>query len=59
MLKIKGEGVPPFGMAERRGDQYVKVDIEIPTKPSKIERELLEKLAAERKEKIQTKKGFF
>ncbi|MEI6425261.1 MAG: DnaJ C-terminal domain-containing protein, partial [Lentisphaerota bacterium] len=59
VLKIRGEGVPAFGMAERRGDQYVKVDIEIPTKPSKIERELLEKLAAERKEKVSVKKGFF
>jgi molecular chaperone DnaJ len=59
VLRIKGEGVPALGMAERRGDQYVKVDIEIPVKSSKTERELLEKLAVERKEKIQTKKGFF
>jgi len=59
VLKIKGGGVPPFGMEDRRGDQYVKVDIEIPTKLSKAEREWLEKFAAERKEKIQTKKSFF
>ncbi len=59
VLKIKGEGVPAFGVAERRGDQYVKVDIEIPSKLSKTERELLEKLAAERKEKVGVKKGFF
>ena len=59
VLKIKGEGVPAFGVADRRGDQYVKVDIEVPTKPSKTERELLEKLAAERKEKVSSKKGFF
>ena len=50
---------PAFGQTERRGDQYVKVDIEIPTKPSKVERELLEKLAAERKEKVSIKKGLF
>ena len=59
VLKIKGEGVSVFGMPERRGDEYVKVDIEVPAKLSKIERELLEKLAAERKEKVQTKKGIF
>jgi molecular chaperone DnaJ len=59
VLKIKGEGVPAYGMEGRRGDEYVKVDIEIPTKLSKPERELLEKLAVEREEKIQTKKSFF
>ncbi|MFA5391281.1 MAG: molecular chaperone DnaJ [Candidatus Omnitrophota bacterium] len=59
ILKIRGEGIPVFGMEDRRGDEYVKVDIEIPTKLSKPEHELLEKLAVERKEKIQTKKGFF
>lgn len=59
ILKIKEHGVPLFGMSERRGDQYVKVDIDVPTKLSKNEQELLEKLAAERKDKIQTKKGFF
>jgi len=59
VLKIKGEGVPAFGMEDRRGDEYVKVNIEIPTKLGKLERELLEKFAAERKEEIQIKKGFF
>jgi molecular chaperone DnaJ len=59
VLRIRGEGVPAFGMTDRRGDEYVKVDIEVPTKPGKTERELLEQLAAERKEKIQQKKSFF
>lgn len=59
IFKIKGEGVPVLGMEHRRGDEYLKIDIEIPTKVSKLERELLEKLAAERREKIQEKKGFF
>lgn len=59
VLKIKGEGVPALGAEGRRGDEYVKVDIEVPAKLSKAERELLEKFAAERKEKIQTKKRFF
>jgi molecular chaperone DnaJ len=59
VLKIKGEGMPVIGMESRRGDEYVKVDIEVPTKLSKQEREMLEKFAAERKEKIQAKRGIF
>ncbi len=59
VLKIKGEGITVFGTTDRRGDEYVKVDIEVPTKLTKSERELLEKLAAERKEKVSAKKGFF
>lgn len=59
ILKIKGEGVPVYGAEGRRGDEFVKVDIEVPTKLSKSERELLEKFAAERGEKISVKKGFF
>ena len=59
VLRIKDEGVPLYGMAERRGDEYVKIGIEVPTKLGKTERELLEKLAEERKDKILSKKGFF
>lgn len=59
ILKIKGEGVPVYGEEGHRGDEYVKVDIEVPTKLNKTEHELLEKLEAERKEKIRIKKGFF
>jgi len=59
VIKIKGEGLPVFGATDRRGDEYVKVDIEVPSKLSKAERELLEKFAAERKEKILAKKSFF
>ncbi len=59
VLKIKGEGMPVIGMESRRGDEYVKVDIEVPTKLGKQERELLEKFAAERKEKVQAKRGIF
>lgn len=59
ILKIKGEGVPLVGMSERRGDQYIKVDIEVPTRLSKEERDLLEKLAVLREENIHPKKGLF
>jgi len=59
VIKIKGQGVPMFGAPDRRGDEYVKVNIDVPTKIGKAERELLEKLAAERKEKVRAKKSFF
>ncbi|MCX7655038.1 MAG: molecular chaperone DnaJ [Treponemataceae bacterium] len=42
MLRIKEEGIPSGG---RRGDLYIKLYIEIPTKLSKRGRELLEELA--------------
>jgi molecular chaperone DnaJ len=59
IVKVKGEGVPIYGMADRRGDLYVRVQVDVPVKVSKTERELLEKLAAERQEKIHEKKSFF
>ncbi len=59
ILKIKEEGVPLYGMSDRRGDEYVKVGIDVPVKLSKTERELLEKLAEEHKDKVTSKKGFF
>ncbi len=59
ILKVKNEGMTIFGTKEHRGDLYVKTDIEVLTKVSKEERDLLEKLAAERGEKIRIKKGFF
>lgn len=42
MLRIKEEGIPSGG---RRGDLYIKLYIEIPTKLSRRGRELLEELA--------------
>ncbi|HNX68615.1 MAG TPA: molecular chaperone DnaJ [Candidatus Omnitrophota bacterium] len=59
VLRIKEEGVPLYGMTEHRGDEYVKVDIDVPTKLGKEERELLEKLGALRGDKVHAKKGFF
>jgi len=59
VIKLRGEGVPAYGAGDRRGELYVKVDIDVPTKLSKAERELLEKFAAERKEKVSSKKSFF
>ncbi len=58
-LKIEGAGIPFVRSPDRRGDLYVHVQIEVPTKLSKREKELLEELAKERGEKTKHKKGLF
>lgn len=58
-LKIEGAGIPFVRSPDRRGDLYVHVQIEVPTKVSKREKELLEELAKERGEKTKSKKGIF
>ena len=40
--KLKGKGLP-FMNARGRGDQYVRLVIEIPKKLDKVQKELLEK----------------
>ncbi len=45
MLRIKGEGVPDVEDARRRGDLYVKLRVEVPTKVSARAKELLRALA--------------
>jgi len=44
IFKLKGKGVPLFNSPKDRGDHYVRVNIEIPTKLSKQEKELWEEL---------------
>ena len=44
ILRVKGKGVPVRG---RRGDLLIKLNIKIPNKLSKKERELVEKLKEE------------
>ncbi len=60
ILQIKGEGLPHFNHPDVRGDQYVRVEIEVPSKVSAEEKKLLVELAMLRGEKVQTrKKAFF
>lgn len=42
VLRIKGAGMPNIDMPERRGDLYIKVEIEIPKHLTKDERRILE-----------------
>lgn len=45
-LRLKGQGLPKFKGAGR-GDLYVKLNVQVPKKLSKRQKELLEELAAE------------
>lgn len=59
-LKLKGLGLPRLHHPSVRGDQYVRVEIDVPKKLSAEEKQLLQKLAQLRQEKIQMKKkGLF
>lgn len=60
ILKISEKGLPHLGRDERRGDQYVRLEIDVPKKISEAERNLLLELAKHRQEKVQIKKkGLF
>ncbi|MEM3169617.1 MAG: DnaJ C-terminal domain-containing protein, partial [Candidatus Nitrosotenuis sp.] len=43
IVKLKGKGLP-YSNARGRGDQYVRLVVEVPTKLSKQQKELLQKL---------------
>ncbi len=47
ILRVRGKGMPILG-THRTGDQYVAVDIEIPTKLSRAERKIVEEWKAAR-----------
>jgi len=56
-IRLKGKGMP-FLKKNARGDLHVRVRVQIPTKLSKRERELLTQVAHERKEMVLNKKRF-
>ena len=45
VLRMKGKGVPHLRRRDQRGDQLVIINVEIPAKMSKEQRELFEKLS--------------
>ncbi|MBI3307522.1 MAG: molecular chaperone DnaJ [Candidatus Omnitrophica bacterium] len=60
VFQIKGKGLPALERPSVRGDELIRVDIEIPAKLSETERKLLQEFAKTRGEKVQTKKkGLF
>ena len=46
IFRIKGEGAPILGKEEKRGDLYVRIDVDIPKRLSKKEREAWEELGS-------------
>ncbi|MBT3271772.1 MAG: J domain-containing protein, partial [Spirochaetales bacterium] len=50
ILRVKGEGVPFLHNTNRRGDLYIKIQVNIPLKLSSKEKDLLSKLAEMRGE---------
>ena len=51
VVRTKGHGMPKF-KSEGRGDLFTHVNVEVPKKLSKREREILEDLAAEMGEDV-------
>ncbi|RMF23813.1 MAG: molecular chaperone DnaJ [Cyanobacteria bacterium J083] len=58
VLTLENRGVPKLGNPVSRGDHLITVKVEIPTRLSSEERELLEKLAKIRGENVNKKEGF-
>lgn len=60
IFRIKSKGFPVLQTPSVRGDQHVRIEIEIPTKVSDAEKKLLNEYAKLRGHKVQPKKkGFF
>ena len=59
VMRLKGNGAPVLGDANKRGDHYVTMKIEIPSSISKEEKELIEKLQTLQEKRTGKKTGFF
>lgn len=44
-FRIKGEGIPELGRSHRRGDQLVKVIVDVPKNPSRQQKKIIEELS--------------
>lgn len=58
VIRVRGYGMPKF-RSESRGDLYVHIEVKIPSRLSKAEREILEKLADEMGESFAEAKSPF
>lgn len=45
IFKLKGKGCPVFNEEDKRGDHYVRVNVDVPTRLSKKEKKIWEELA--------------
>jgi molecular chaperone DnaJ len=58
-IRLRGKGVPHLRRGGARGDLHVLVDVEVPTRLTKRQRELLEAYAAESGDPVHDTGGFF
>lgn len=58
VFRLKGQGMPNLH-TKTRGDQLVKVIIQVPKRLTRKQKELLEELSKESGEEIKVEKGFF
>ena len=56
-IRLRGKGVPHLRRAGSRGDLHVLVDVEVPRKLTKKQRELLEQFARESGDTVAAEKG--
>jgi molecular chaperone DnaJ len=56
-IRLRGKGVPHLRRSGSRGDLHVLVDVEVPRKLSKKQRELLEQFARESGDTVSSEKG--
>ena len=56
-IRLRGKGVPHLRRAGSRGDLHVLVDVEVPRKLTKKQRDLLEQFARESGHSVSTDKG--
>lgn len=59
IFKIKGEGLPMLGRPSVIGEEYVRIEIEVPSKLESSEKKLLQEFAKLRGEQAQVKKNNF
>jgi molecular chaperone DnaJ len=58
VFRLKGKGIPTLRNKDRRGDQYIRVKVEIPKKLNKKQKELLKEFEDTCKDNHQEQKGF-
>jgi len=58
IFRLRGKGIPSL-QSRRKGDELVRVNLRVPKKLSKKQKELLKELAAESGEKVETRRFFF
>lgn len=59
VMRLRGKGLPAVGASHRRGDQYVHIFVEVPTRMNARQREMLEDFARETGADVSPRAGGF